>query len=90
VVHAERGNRYVTTVRYTAATAAFTEHGTRPHPIRPKRPGGLLSFYWPKVGAQVWLRSVQHPGSTEHVGWFSKTTQRWSEMLRRQVGRVRT
>jgi hypothetical protein len=43
--------------------AGFMEKGTRPHPIRPKRAGGFLVFFWPKVGRTVFLRSVNHPGT---------------------------
>src|SRR5262245_6305040 len=43
--------------------ASFQESGTGPHPIRPRRPGGFLVFYWPKVGAVVFLRHVNHPGN---------------------------
>jgi hypothetical protein len=33
-----------------------------PHIIRPRKPGGLLVFYWPKVGRVVAFRFVHHPG----------------------------
>jgi hypothetical protein len=47
----------------TLKYAGWMEHGTRPHVIRPKRPGGLLVFFWPKAGRTVFLRSVNHPGT---------------------------
>ena len=41
----------------------YPDQGTKPHPIYPKKPGGRLVFFWPKVGHVVILRSVQHPGN---------------------------
>lgn len=43
--------------------AGWMEHGTRPHMIYPKKPGGFLVFHWPKAGRVVFLRSVRHPGT---------------------------
>lgn len=40
--------------------AAAVHEGSRPHVIRPRRPGGVLRF---EVGGQVlFRRSVRHPG----------------------------
>lgn len=46
--------------------AIWMEEGTRPHIIRPKKRGGVLAFYWPKVGRDVALRHVMHPGTKGH------------------------
>jgi hypothetical protein len=46
-----------------APYALFVEEGTNPHKIVPKTPGGMLVFYWAKVGTIVHLRSVKHPGN---------------------------
>jgi phage gpG-like protein len=43
--------------------AIDVELGTRPHLIYPKKPGGMLAFYWEKVGADVVLPFVHHPGT---------------------------
>jgi hypothetical protein len=43
--------------------AWWQEKGTRPHPIFPRRPGGKLVFYWPRVGQVVHLARVRHPGN---------------------------
>jgi HK97 gp10 family phage protein len=41
--------------------ATYVEFGTRPHEIKPKKPGGVLAF---KVnGQQVYARVVNHPGT---------------------------
>lgn len=41
--------------------APFVEEDTRPHVIRPRKPGGVLRF---KVGGQtVFARIVHHPGT---------------------------
>ena len=42
--------------------ARVAERGARPHPILPRRPGGMLKFYWRKVGRTVYLNYVRHPG----------------------------
>lgn len=44
--------------------ALFMHEGVlTPHPIKPKTPGGLLVFYWPKVGHVVHFKRVMHPGN---------------------------
>jgi hypothetical protein len=50
--------------------APFVEHGTglwgpyrRMYEIRPKRPGGWLSWVDPKSGDRIFARRVLHPGS---------------------------
>lgn len=42
-----------------------TEFGSKPHRIYPKRPGGMLNFYWEKLGQDVTLPFVRHPGTPE-------------------------
>lgn len=48
-------------VKSTAPYAKFVDMGTRPHTIR-GRNGGMLHFYWPKVGRWMTVRQVHHPG----------------------------
>lgn len=36
--------------------------GAKAHIIRPRRSGGMLRFYWERVGHEVSFRSVRHPG----------------------------
>lgn len=36
--------------------------GAEAHKIRPRNPGGTLKFYWARVGAVVYFKSVNHPG----------------------------
>lgn len=43
--------------------AIFVIKGTNPHIIVPKKLGGRLVFFWPKVGHVVALRKVTHPGN---------------------------
>lgn len=47
-----------TRVKYSMAI----HEGARPHKIRPRREGGTLKFYWARVGAVVYFKSVNHPG----------------------------
>lgn len=42
--------------------ALYVHEGTVSHPIRAKGNGRLV-FYWPRVGAVVYVRAVQHPGT---------------------------
>jgi len=42
--------------------AAAVHEGARPHIIRARR-APVLSFFWPKVGRQVFFKSVNHPGN---------------------------
>lgn len=42
--------------------AAPVHNGARPHVIR-ARNAPVLAFYWPKVGRDVFFRSVNHPGN---------------------------
>lgn len=43
--------------------ALYMESGTRPHPILPKKEGGFLVFFWPRVGKVVRMKAVFHPGT---------------------------
>lgn len=43
--------------------ALLHHEGTEPHPIRPKRPGGVLVFWSDQAGAVVMVRGVNHPGT---------------------------
>jgi hypothetical protein len=65
-MHYEK-KRYATGIAFDAGSnapyALYVDQGARPHPILPKKPGGRLVFFWPKVGAVVFLRSVKHPGN---------------------------
>lgn len=42
--------------------AAAVHEGARAHVIRAKH-APMLSFFWPKVGRQVFFKSVNHPGN---------------------------
>lgn len=42
--------------------AVALHEGARAHKIRPRNPGGTLKFYWARVGAVVYFKSVNHPG----------------------------
>lgn len=54
-------------VGFDSDHAGFYFFGTRPHIIRPKSPGGVLAFRWPKVGpGMFFFRSVQSPGTSPH------------------------
>lgn len=45
-----------------ARYSAPVHEGARPHVIR-ARNAAALSFFWPKVGRQVFFKSVNHPGN---------------------------
>ncbi len=50
-------------VSTSSKNVVFILHGTRPHVIRAKKPGGMLRFYWWRKGRVVHFRSVHHPGT---------------------------
>ena len=43
--------------------ARYVLHGTRPHVIKPRKPGGVLKFFWWKKGKQMVVKKVNHPGT---------------------------
>lgn len=80
------GTRTTIKLRNPSPIAGYTDKGTEPHVIVPRRRGGRLVFFWPKVGATVFLRRVHHPGSKMHKGWFeARAAHHWPEMCRRAV-----
>lgn len=81
-------SRFVTGVSFHVIQAATTDRGARPHVIRPRRPGGMLVFYWPKVGRVVHLRKVNHPGNRPQR-WFAAGLRRWWPRSLRQEARRR-
>lgn len=74
----EEGEIWVGELAYTAEHASYLDEGTGPHTIEGNP---LLAFHW--GGQQVIVHSVQHPGSTMHVGWFSNTVtdESWAAEL---------
>jgi hypothetical protein len=48
--------------------AEMVATGTRPHVITPVR-AQVLSFFWDKVGEQVYFARVNHPGGTPRTWW---------------------
>ena len=57
--------------------ARYTDEGTAEHVIEGNP---LLVFEW--HGRTVFFRSVNHPGSTKHVGWFSeRVLGRWGDTI---------
>lgn len=46
--------------------------------IYPRRPGGMLTFFWPKVGRVVSFRSVK---GTPPTRFFSKNVELWKDRL---------
>ena len=71
--HAPGGGQYGTRIRgrieAPVIQAETTERGSPAHIIRPRRVGGLLVFYWPKVGKIVGFRFVHHPGNQPKPWW---------------------
>lgn len=43
--------------------AKVHHEGSRPHVIVPRRRGGVLRFWWAKVGRIVYRKRVNHPGT---------------------------
>lgn len=54
----------VGTVTSSHPATIYVVNGTRPHIIRPRRPGGVLRF---EIGGRVvYARYVNHPGTTKN------------------------
>lgn len=52
--------RYV--VQATDNHSILEHQGARRHVIKPRRRGGMLRFYWEKIGQDVAFPKVNHPG----------------------------
>lgn len=69
LMHYDKKN-YARGIGFLAGSSArytlYVDQGTMPHKITPKKPGGRLVFFWPKVGAVVHLKSVMHPGTRKY------------------------
>jgi len=52
--------------------AKWLEFGTGPHVIKPKSPSGVLSWIPGGGGDRLFAKSVNHPGSVKHKGWWSE------------------
>lgn len=62
-----RGFTLVGVIGNEADHAIYLERGTRPHVIRPKKPGGVLVFDWPKAGLfPARFKKVSHPGTPSY------------------------
>ena len=59
--------------------ASYVREGTPPHTITAKR-AAVLSFFWPRVGRQVFFRTVNHPG-TQPNPWYNTAINRWSTLV---------
>lgn len=73
-------------IEATSPQSEFTEKGTRPHRIVPRRIGGVLVFT--VSGETVFARHVNHPGNPPRP-WFSPTLKRWGDFLRQAAQQVR-
>lgn len=62
--------------------AKTTDQGSPAHVIRPRRAGGLLVFYWPKLGRTVGFRYVNHPGNAPKPWWDRALRATWGPALR--------
>ena len=69
-------------VRAKAEHALYVHEGTKPHPIYPKRPGGVLSWVG-RDGARHFARRVFHPGTRPN-----RFFQRAMERTRREQPRI--
>ena len=73
------GSGAVATLTFTEDYASYLEEGTGPHTITGNP---LLAFEW--GGQTVIVHSVQHPGSTKNVGWFTDRATddaMWSDLV---------
>lgn len=61
--------------------AQTTDQGSPAHIIRAKR-GGLLFFYWPKIGRNIALPYVNHPGNAARPWWHRALQATYGPSLR--------
>ena len=61
-----------------APYAGYVEFGTKPHEIRPKKPGGVLVFTI--NGTKVFTKLVHHPGTQPHP-YVQPAFQAWVDSL---------
>jgi hypothetical protein len=69
----------------------YVARGTRPHPITPRQPGGLLAFYWAKEKKSVIVSSVEHPGTLAnrfHVRAYKKAEPELEKRRKRMALRM--
>lgn len=69
----------------------YVVQGTRPHPIFPKKPGGLLAFYWARKEKSVIVSSVQHPGTIANrfqERAYEKAEPELDVLLRKAAGKT--
>lgn len=74
------------TAKAATPYASFVKDGTRPHIIRARR-RKVLSFYWPKRGAVVFLAKVNHPGNKGN-DWWNRGINKWPELLKEGLRRA--
>ena len=90
-------------VRTDSPIWRYVDQGTKPHVIRPKRPGGMLRFstgYQAKTrpgsiiagsggasGPVAWAKEVQHPG-TKARGFSRRLRAKWKEKYPRDMQRA--
>ena len=75
------GSRAAVTVTYPPEYARYTDEGTRPHLIVPRRAKALRFV---KGGRVIFARRVHHPGTKGTRWWTQRTnTSAWREYLRK-------
>jgi hypothetical protein len=62
-----------------------TNKGARPHPIVPRKPGGVLRFK-ARSGKVVFAKRVNHPGNAASH-WLDNTLATWPRMIRQELDR---
>lgn len=60
-VNAVKGRVFIDPAKFPSVAAMSLESGARPHTITARNASALF-FFWPKVGANVAFKSVNHPG----------------------------
>lgn len=90
------GNRLTVGVDYAVVPQSKWQlEGTLPHEIRPKKPGGVLRFYWARIGKWVTLKRVWHPGTRARLIYrmdqadIDKASDVANAMVSGEVGSVR-
>lgn len=76
------GGRFRGRIVAPVVQARTTDQGAPAHIIRPRRVGGLLVFYWPKLGKVVGYHYVNHPGNQARPWWLKALRATYGPALR--------
>ena len=73
----------------TSKILAFLEFGTKPHIIKPKSAGGILAFFWKRIGAWAFRKQTFHPGTKAYTPLLRARISHMGLNGQKSLGRLR-